>query len=591
MHMSIISLPQQAIMKNWLYMMTILWLFVHSHIYAQAPQKINYQGIARDNAGAPYPNQPLGLRLSIHDISATGTIQYQETHTITTNAYGLYNVAIGTGSVTIGSFPAIGWGAGDKYIQVEIDPTGGNNYIQMGTTQMLSVPYALYAANGGGPTYSGGTGITISGTTINSTWTASGANIYNNNPGNIGIGTTAPTARLHVADSSAVFTASGPTPANAGNTPITGAGRRMMWYADKAAFRAGYVTGNNWNKDSIGNYSFATGYDSKAVGSMSAAIGAGTVASGIEAIALGYNSLASGNHAMAAGNNTKAIYDDATAMGNLTVASGSSSTAMGAGSTASGSASVAMGYNTTASGSYAVAAGVGVVASGDNSIAIGGPSSTASGSNSTALGSYVSTNGFTGSFVIGDNSTAMVMNSDVSNQMVMRFAGGYKLFSNTVLSTGVQLLANSNSWSVVSDRRKKENFLEINGDTILAKISAFKLCSWNYKGQDPEYYRHYGPMAQDFYSAFGKDRFGYIGNDTTINQADLEGISFMAIQALEKRSRTLTDENEDLRVQIAFLKEKYEMLSNTIELIQETNKHVTEPNILTGIVEANLKVK
>ena len=96
------------------------------------------------------------------------------------------------------------------------------------------------------------------------------------NAQNVGIGTTTPVARLHVADSSVVFSAAGLASTTPGNPPVSDAGRRMMWYADKAAFRAGFVSTTNWDKDSIGNYSVAFGFNTKAVGSGSFAISSKT---------------------------------------------------------------------------------------------------------------------------------------------------------------------------------------------------------------------------------------------------------------------------------------------------------------------------
>ena len=90
--------------------------------------------------------------------------------------------------------------------------------------------------------------------------------------GKVGINTTTPQAMLHVKDSSVLFSAS-TVPVIPGNPPLTGIGIRMMWYSDKAAFRSGYVDGVNWDKDSTGGYSFATGYDTKAKGEVSAASG------------------------------------------------------------------------------------------------------------------------------------------------------------------------------------------------------------------------------------------------------------------------------------------------------------------------------
>ncbi len=112
---------------------------------AQAPAKFNYQGIARNNTGAPLAGQALGLRITIHDLTASGATVYQETFTTSTNAYGLYTAAIGTGTIVSGTMAGIDWSTGDKFIQVEIDPAGGSTYADAGTTQLLSVPYATYA--------------------------------------------------------------------------------------------------------------------------------------------------------------------------------------------------------------------------------------------------------------------------------------------------------------------------------------------------------------------------------------------------------------------------------------------------------------
>ncbi|MBL7778059.1 MAG: collagen-like protein [Chitinophagales bacterium] len=128
---------------------------------AQVPQSMNYQAIARNANGATIVNQQVFLRFSIHAGSPIGTIEYQETNHATTNQFGLFTVSIGSGTPTSGTFTGINWAAGSKYLQVEIDLGGGSIPIDMGTTQLLSVPYALYAAtsgNGNGPT--GATGAT-----------------------------------------------------------------------------------------------------------------------------------------------------------------------------------------------------------------------------------------------------------------------------------------------------------------------------------------------------------------------------------------------------------------------------------------------
>ena len=117
--------------------------------FAQSPEMFNYQGVARDNGGNVLANQAIGLRLSILSGSISGTVEYVETHAVTTNNFGLFNVSIGGGTPMSGSFAGIGWGSNSHFAKVEMDPTGGTSYLNLGTSQLLSVPYALYAASSG----------------------------------------------------------------------------------------------------------------------------------------------------------------------------------------------------------------------------------------------------------------------------------------------------------------------------------------------------------------------------------------------------------------------------------------------------------
>lgn len=114
---------------------------------AQVPPAIPYQAVARDSFGSPLPNQAIALRMSIRNDSATGTVVYQETHSRSTNALGMFTVNVGSGSVVSGTFLAIDWAKGSKYLQVEVDPAGGSSFVNMGAAQLLSVPYALHAGS------------------------------------------------------------------------------------------------------------------------------------------------------------------------------------------------------------------------------------------------------------------------------------------------------------------------------------------------------------------------------------------------------------------------------------------------------------
>lgn len=126
----------------------LLLFFTQRYTWAQAPTKINYQGIARKPDGTPLADQQIQIRISIGNNSAVNPTAYRELHSIRTDRFGLYNLAIGGGSVVTGSFAGINWASGDKYVGVEIDPTGGTNFQLAGTTQLLSVPFALFAASG-----------------------------------------------------------------------------------------------------------------------------------------------------------------------------------------------------------------------------------------------------------------------------------------------------------------------------------------------------------------------------------------------------------------------------------------------------------
>ncbi|MDG1349111.1 MAG: hypothetical protein P8P67_05335, partial [Flavobacteriales bacterium] len=120
-------------------------------IMAQAPQGFTYQGVATDNNGFELQNQTISIQASILSSSATGTTVWQETHTTTTDTFGLFNVVIGEGTSTnsgsSATFQEIDWGASSHFMKVEIDVNGGSNYVHVGTSQMMSVPYALYAEN------------------------------------------------------------------------------------------------------------------------------------------------------------------------------------------------------------------------------------------------------------------------------------------------------------------------------------------------------------------------------------------------------------------------------------------------------------
>ena len=343
----------------------------------------------------------------------------------------------------------------------------------------------------------------------------------------VGIGTATPNAAAVLHVDAGTSTTNGllmtGTYNSSATVPNLGVGTRLMFYPGKAAFRAGFVNGTQWNDGFVGQYSVAMGY--------------GTIAFG------GYS----------------------TAMGNATTASGGASTAMGYITTASGDASTAMGYGTIASGFVSTAMGL---------------STTASGIYSTAMGYGVSTNNQKGAFIIGDSDPFSEGQTTVGvpDQFVARFINGYYLLtSGDNPRTGVFIGHNGNAWTTICDKNRKENFEPLNGEDVLQKLSNINFTSWNYKMQDPKNYRHYGIMAQDFNTAFGHDKYGSIGNDTTVNPIDMIGIDMAAIQALVKRTNELKDKDEAINkklTEVTELKVENEKLKNQLADQNKENENL-----------------
>lgn len=145
---------------------------------AQAPQKFSFQSVFRDAGNAVVANTNVGVQVSILQGSPAGSAVYVETHTPTTNVNGLASFDIGDGTVTSGVFASINWANGPYFIQIEADLSGGTNYVLSSVTQMMSVPYALYAENvANDNVYDGDT----------TYWKVDGNNIYFNT-GKVGIG-------------------------------------------------------------------------------------------------------------------------------------------------------------------------------------------------------------------------------------------------------------------------------------------------------------------------------------------------------------------------------------------------------------------
>jgi hypothetical protein len=132
--------------KIFLFLLTI---FVVGGSYAQSPQGMNYQAVIRDDNGIALSEENISLKVSILQSSTSGNVVYSESHSIQTNSNGLVNLIIGKGNLISGNFTSIPWDQGPYFLEIEFDPEGGTNYTKLGTSQLMSVPYALYSQQTG----------------------------------------------------------------------------------------------------------------------------------------------------------------------------------------------------------------------------------------------------------------------------------------------------------------------------------------------------------------------------------------------------------------------------------------------------------
>jgi trimeric autotransporter adhesin len=321
---------------------------------------------------------------------------------------------------------------------------------------------------------------------------------------------------LFTVDSAGGLLASGEM--NVGTLPASGKGYRMMWYPRKAAFRAGYAE-EQWDDANIGDFSWAGGTM--------------TTASAYGAFAYGDQCQASSTVSVCFGSANKASGTAALASGAATIASGFASVAMGYSNVASGQGSVALGYRATADADY-----------------------------SMALGQRASSGGFTGSFVWADQSTTGTVHNSAANQFLVRASGGLRLRTRADLNTGCDLPAGSGVFSCTSDRGTKEDFRQVNGEEVLAKVAGMPVESWRYKTEAAGV-RHVGPVAQDFRAAFGLGT-----DDKSIGMLDIDGVNMVAIQALERRTRELNAKSAEVDA----LKSQVTDLQRTVERLEASMK-------------------
>ncbi len=352
--------------------------------------------------------------------------------------------------------------------------------------------------------------------------------------GNVGIGTTAPTARLHVAGGNVNLDNSTATTGN-----ILKGGARFIH---------NFGVNNTFIGSDAGNLTMA--------GSNNTASGASALSSNTE----GTGNTANGFNALL--NNTIGLSNTASGFDALRF------NVRGRGNTASGVN--ALKFNTRGDSNTANGADALFNNSTDLS-GVSGAKNTASGvsalfRNTTGSGNTASGHSALAFNIIGSNNTAIGFEADVSAGNLINataIGAGAIVNANNKIRLGnafVSVIEAQVGLTVVSDKSQKENFKPVDGEEVLKKIRGLSLTSWNFIGHDPKEFRHYGPMAQDFFAAFGNDGIGTIGTPTTITSTDMAGVLMIGVQTLERRTveqreeiKRLTAENADLKTRLEAL--------------------------------------
>jgi len=349
-------------------------------------------------------------------------------------------------------------------------------------------------------------------------------------------------------------------------------GGKLIWKANKIAFRAGVVHGTQWDDANIGFLSIGTGYNALASGGGSVAMGDGPTASGASAVAMGYKTTASGDNSFAMGASSTASGSRAVAMGYQSTASGNLSIAMGGGATASGGSSFAVGKNSTAEGSDSVAIGAGAVASGNKAFAIG--------ENVTAGQS-----GIYGSYAIGRNVSATVANSfvigvgdgsplvnNMQNSLMVGFLSttpvlfvsnnGVAMGNTTSSPNYILYLPNdatkkaiAQAWDTHSSRRWKENVEPVNN--ALEKVCKLQGVYFDWK-KDYGGKHDIGLIAEDVGQIFPEVvSYEQNGIDAKgLNYDRLTAVLVEAVKELNAKNNLLESRNQELENRVKVLEDK-----------------------------------
>ncbi|MET0626336.1 MAG: tail fiber domain-containing protein, partial [Pyrinomonadaceae bacterium] len=321
-----------------------------------------------------------------------------------------------------------------------------------------------------------------------------------------------------------------------GVSPMQGKGYRTSWDSYKGAFRSGYAD-NEWDDANVGFFSWAGGSNSTAIGLYALAFGDTNSAESTSSIVFGSGNQVKGAAGFSAGAGNRVCDTYGVALGNNAKSGGPLINGKCDPDTFNlrGLAAVAIGYNVTADQDH-----------------------------TTAMGKFASNNGFQGTFIWSDGSataSADTFRNTANNEFAARATGGFRFRTNLGGTTGCNLPAGSGVFNCTSSRATKENFFNVDGNDVLARLRKVPVSTWNYIAEGQQS-RHLGPMAEDFYGAF------QLGTtDKAIGIQDAVGVSLAAVKALDARTTELqqkTEEVDQLRAKVTTLEQRLAALEQVV---------------------------
>ena len=321
----------------------------------------------------------------------------------------------------------------------------------------------------------------------------------------------------------------------AAQLPSTGAGTRFEWHPCRGSVRFGRVpvgSPTNWDDANMNDFTFAGGDQVVASGQLSFAYGNQVTVSSTVGVGFGSAVTVSGTAGFSSGAQN--------------VCSGFACTAIGYTVRAGGQGSVAIGYRTTANNDYSV-----------------------------AIGYRASNNTHTGTMAMGDESTTDSVRNQADNEFRIRYNGGIRLRVSTAANgntpgaggnVGCDLTVLVPSWTCASSRTLKENFLPVDGEDVLARVRGIPVTTWNMIGDadhpNAASVRHLGPVAEDFYHAFGLGL-----GETTIGLGDIDGVNLAAVKALEARTTRLQQQLDQRNAEVLQLRGELSELRAQVQAI------------------------